>query len=161
MNYILREKRNPMTKEERKDYMRKYYAEHREDMKEYQRKYNAEHKDEVRAKVNKWRAEHQEERQDYMRKYNAKNLNSIGVRKSNIREMSRKILEKCHSKLPGYEIHHCFGYEDAEKFIYIPRELHLKIHQFLRDNNIPARIDHFNSIRELISSYTGYTYIRT
>ena len=179
-----------MTKEERREYQRKYRAEHREEYKAYMKKYNTEHREEHNVRMRKRYSEHREERREYMKnryaehreeykaymkKYYAEHreerkarqkkciqedLNKNGVTKNHVRLSSRRILEKCHSKLPNYEIHHCFSYEDPNKFIYIPRELHLKIHQFLRDNNIPAHIDHFNAIRELISSYTGYTYIR-
>lgn len=90
----------------------------------------------------------------------SEDLNSNGIPKCNIRTRSRKILGKCHAKLPGYEIHHCFGYEDPNKFLYIPKSLHLKIHQFLRDNKIPADSDHWFAIRELVNSCEEYTYIR-
>ena len=164
-----------MISERRREYMRKYRAEHREERKkyfsehreerrEYMKNRYAEHKEEHKEKRNEYYrnryAEHREERQDYMSKYNAKNLNSFGVKKSNIREMSRKILEKCHSKLPNYEIHHCFGYEDPDKFIYIPKYLHLQIHQLLRDKKIPSESDHWFSIRDLVNSCEEYTYIR-
>lgn len=161
MNYILRDKRKLMTREERKEYMKKWIsehrAEHREEYKAYMKKYNAEHREEYK----KYYSEHREERHARQKKYISEDVNKNGVTKNRIRMRSRMILKKGHTKLKGYEIHHCFGYEDAEKFIYIPRDLHLKIHQFLRDNNIPAHIEHFNAIRELISSYPGYTYIHS
>ncbi len=135
-----------MTREERKDYMRKWRAKHRE---------------EYDDRMKKWKYEHKEEYNARKRKYQDEDLNQNGVTKNYIRTKSRGILERCHTKLPGYEIHHCFGYEDPGKFIYIPRELHIKIHQFLRDNNIPAHIEHFNTIRGIIYSYPGYTYIRS
>jgi hypothetical protein len=133
----------------------------REERIEYMRKRCAENRDEVNARAKKWRSEHREERNACMKKRHEEDLNNNGVKKCNIRETSRRILHSCHTKLSGYEIHHCFGYDDPGKFIYIPRELHTKIHKFLRDNNIPSHIDHFNAIRELISAYTGYTYIHS
>ena len=142
-----------MTREERREYMRKYNTEHRDE----RRKYIKEHKEERK----KYRAKHREKYNARIRKRLAEDLNLNGVTKNSIRSTSWRILKKCHDKLPNYEIHHCFGYENAEKFLYIPRELHIKIHQFLRDNHIPAHIDHFNSIRGLISSYPGYTYIHS
>lgn len=135
MNYILRDKRKIMTREELNQYKRKYYKLRR---KLYRKQHNS-----------------------YQKEYQTNDLNSEGLTKKCIRVRSKRILKRAHSLIPGYEIHHCFGYEDAEKFIYIPKELHLKIHQFLRDNNIPAHIDHFNAIRELIYAYTGYTYIHS
>ena len=135
-----------MTKEEHREYLRKYRAEHRE---------------EYRARMRKRYAEHQEEKKSWMRKYQARDLNKKGVSKNSIRSMSWRILERCLSKLPGYEIHHCFGYEDPEKFIYIPKSLHLKVHQFLRDNGITSNTDHWNYIRDLVNSCEEYTYIKS
>lgn len=154
-----------MTPEERKEYMKRYKAEHRE----YRKKYNAEHREEKREYLRKYMkkyrkkyiSEHLEEHKARVRKYQSEDLNSNGVPKKDIRLSSRRILDKCHAKLTGYEIHHCFGYEDAEKFIYIPRELHLKIHKLLKDNHISADSDHWNLIRELVNSCGEYTYIRT
>lgn len=129
--------------------------------KQYMKAYNA---NRLESKIKRARERRLKNKEAYTRKqkeYHNKDLNINGVTKTYIRNKSYRILKKNHTRIPGYEIHHCFGYEDAEKFIYIPRELHLNIHQFLRDNNIPAHIDHFNAIRGLISSYPGYTYIRT
>ncbi len=130
-----------MTKEERIEYIRKWQAEHKEKVREYKRKWRAEHK----ARMKKWIAE---------------DLNKNGVTKNHIRLSSSRILVKCHAKLSGYEIHHCFGYENPNKFIYIPRSLHLQIHQLLRDNKIPADTDHWFAIRDLVNSCEEYTYIR-
>ena len=131
-----------MTREERRKYMKKWREEHKEYMK-------------------KWNAENREERKEYQRKYYAKDLNKNGVTKRHIRIMSFRILEKCHAKLPGYQIHHCFGYEDPSRFIYIPRELHIKIHKYLRDNKISADTDHWKNIAEIVNECENYTYIRT
>ncbi len=135
-----------MTKEERIEYMRKYRAEHREKLREKWKNRRMEHKEEYRARKKKERAE---------------NRNKNGVTKSQIRVESGRILDKCHTKLSGYEIHHCFGYEDPNKFIYIPRELHLKIHQLLIDKKIQSDSNHWNLIRELVNECNEYTYIRT
>ena len=146
--------------EKHKEYMRKYYYEHKEEIREYKRKWRAEHRDKINARHRKYRADHIEEYNDMKRKYRAEDLNKYGVTKSSIRVTSGRILDKCHAKLPNYEIHHCFGYDDAEKFIYIPKSLHLQIHQLLRDKNIPSDSDHWNYIRELVNSCEEYTYIR-
>lgn len=134
-----------MTKEERREYKRKRYAEHREERK---------------IRMRKWREGHREEYNDFMKKYQAKELNQYGKTKNSIRGLSNKILKSVHSKLSGYEIHHCFGYEDPDKFIYIPKSLHAKIHQLLRDKKIPADSDHWFAIRDLVNSCEEYTYIR-
>ena len=81
--------------------------------------------------------------------------------KHNTRVSSYHILfkKRHHSKLKGYEIHHCFGYDDPSRFIYIPRELHRAIHALLRDNSIDADSNHFNSIAQLINECTEYAYL--
>lgn len=138
-----------MTPEQRDAYnaqMRKYRAEHREEVNSYKRKRRAEHKDEHRYR---------------MREYISNEVNSYGVTKHRVRLHSRKILYSTHDKIPGYEIHHCFSYDEENKFIYIPRDLHIKIHQLLRDNKISSDSNHWNAIRDLVNSCEEYTYIRS
>lgn len=137
------------------------YEKRREECKARTKKYKAEHLEEHKAYMKKYRDEHSEECKARKKKYLSENLNKNGVTKNQIRVISRRFLNRTHSKLDGYEIHHCFGYEDPNKFIYIPKTLHLKIHQLLRDNNIPADSDHWNVIRDLVNSCEEYTYIRT
>lgn len=83
------------------------------------------------------------------------------MRKHVVRGQSAYILfkQRKHSKLKGYEIHHCFGYEDPSKFIYIPKYLHKKIHELLRDNNIVAEQPHYKYIAEIINNSNDYIYI--
>ena len=90
-----------------------------------------------------------------------KDLNSKGQTKHYIRTRSRCILfkQRQHTILKGYEIHHCFGYEDPSKFIYIPKSLHKAIHSFLRENNINADTDHYKYISAMINECAEYTYI--
>ena len=135
----------PEQKEVYKARQRNYYREHREKCLSYSRSYNVE-----------YRKEHREEAKARRRK----DLNSQGKEKHCIRTASSYILSKCHAKLPGYEIHHCFGYEDPNCFIYIPKSLHLQIHQLLRDKNITADYDHWMAIRDLVNSCEEYVYIR-
>ena len=142
-------------KAKKKESVLKRRAERIEEWREYKRKRRAEHIEEYRERMRKYRAEHRED----LRKYKDENLNSSGKRKSHIRKKSGLYLFRKHSKLEGYEIHHCFSYEDHKKFIYIPKTLHLKIHQLLRDNNIPADSDHWMAIRDLVNSCEEYTYI--
>jgi hypothetical protein len=139
--------------------MSKYNAEHREERKEYFRKYRAEHSEERREYMCKYRAEHREEQNKRMRKYLSQDLNRFGVKKCNIRNQSRSYLLSKRAKLPGYEIHHAFGYDDYTKFIYIPKTLHIQIHQLLRDHKISADSDHWMTIRDLVNSCEQYTYI--
>lgn len=149
-----------MTRDERKEYMKKYNYDRMEEIKARNRKWKAEHREEYNAKHKKWRGEHRKELNARKRKVLSEDLNANGVTKNNIRRTSRRILDKCHAKLSGYEIHHCFGYEDPNRFIYIPRSLHLQIHQLLRDNKIPADSDHWFAIRYLVNSCEEYTYIK-
>ena len=54
---------------------------------------------------------------------------------------------------------HCFGYEDYRKFIYIPKELHSKIHSLIKENNINPKENHWKYIVNLINSFEKYIYI--
>lgn len=111
-----------------------------------------------------------EYRKDYMKKpevktyyseYKKNDLNLNGRTKDSIRVQSNHILfdQRHHAKLKDYQIHHCFGYDDPSKFIYIPRSLHKAIHRFLKENNINADTDHYKYISTMINECTDYTYI--
>lgn len=116
--------------------------------------------EEYRAHKKQYYGEHREK---YIARLHARrknDLNSNGQPKHRIRRLSARLLYRTHSKLQGYQIHHCFGYDDFRKFIYIPRELHLEIHQLLRDLKISPDSDHWNVIRDLVNSCEEYTYIR-
>lgn len=101
------------------------------------------------------------EYREYHREYKMKDINSNGKTKDSIRFQSRYILfkQRKHTKFKDYEIHHCFGYDNPTKFIYIPKSLHNKIHQYLRDNNIDADSNHYEYIKRMINECTEYTYI--
>lgn len=131
-----------------------------EEHRKYRRKYRAEHAEQENERNRKRRAENIERYREGLRKRKAEDLNLNGVTKNHIRKTSREILKICHTKLQGYEIHHCFGYEEPNKFVYIPKALHNKIHRFLWDNGIPADTDHWMKIRDLVNSCEEYTYIR-
>ena len=123
-------------KEERKAQKKSYYESHREEQKEYMKAYNQAHREDIKA-------------------YKKSDTNSLGQTKKSIRAKSSYYLFKVlkHTRIEGYEIHHCFGYEYYKNFIYIPKELHLQIHQFLRDNGIDADSNHFSQIEHLIVNY--------
>ena len=137
---------------DRKEYMKAYYQAHKEERKTY----NQAHKEERKAYKKAWSKSHRQE--SY--KYQNSDVNSLGVSKNNIRNKSKYILKKMKLKIPGYEIHHCFGYEDPTKFIYISKSLHHKIHQYLRDNNIAADSDHWMQIRDIVNNTDEFTYIK-
>lgn len=155
-----------MAYKDRREYMKAYYQAHREEkkaykkahreeLKAYQKAYTKAHKKERKA----WEQAHREDikayQKAYKKAYNKSDTNSLGDTKQSIRVKSSYYLFKVlnHPRIEGYEIHHCFGYEDYKKFIYIPKELHLQIHQFLRDNGIDADSNHYSKIEHLIVNY--------
>ena len=160
---------------ERKEYMKAWREAHKEEVKAKNKAYYQAHKESEKAKkkayyqANKDKCKARREaniehyrdyQRDYMKAYNRSDVNSLGQTKNSIRNKSRRILKKMHLNIPGYEIHHCFTYDDASKFIYISKSLHLKIHQFLRDNNIDADTDHWFQIREIVNSTYEFVYIK-
>ena len=128
-------------KESQKEYMKSYYQAHKEQLKEYTKAWKEANKDKVKA-------------------YNRSDVNSLGQTKNSIRVKSQSILKKSGIKIPGYQIHHCFGYKDPSKFIYISKALHLKIHKYLRDNNIDADTDHWMAIRDIVNATDEFMYIK-
>lgn len=108
-----------------------------------------------------WREQHKEHIKALSKLYESESRNINGVRLGYIRTKSQRILKKCHNKIKGYEIHHCFGYAEADKFIYIPKSLHLKIHALLRELNIDSKINHWKYISELVNNCEQYTYIKS
>lgn len=148
--------------EEHKAKAKAYYHEHKEERKVQMKAYYHEHKEELKAKAKAYHKSHREERNAYHKAYKRTDINSLGQTKESIRKKSRLYLFNVlkHTKLKGYEIHHCFGYDDYRNFIYIPKSLHLKIHQFLRDNHIDADTDHYNKIVHLIIECEEYVYIK-
>ena len=160
-----------MTKEEKKEYLKAWYEAHKEKRKAYKKAWRESHKEEVKAKNKAYMKEHREEQKAYMKAYMKahkeeqkaymkSDLNSLGQTKASIRKKSWCILKKMNLSIPGYEIHHCFGYEDPSKFIYISKSLHLKIHQYLRDNKISADTDHWMQIRDIVNDTDEFMYIK-
>ena len=166
-------------KEQRKAYAKAYYQAHKEQAKASAKAYRQAHKEQAKAwyEAHKEQAkaaskayyhEHQEvfNKDYYKARYQARkeyfrsDVNSLGQTKASIRMKSQYILKKMNLHIDGYEIHHCFGYEDPSKFIYISKSLHSKIHQYLRDNNIDASTDHWMSIRDIVNDTDEFTYIK-
>lgn len=136
--------------------MQAYYQAHKEEAKAKNKAYYQAHKEECKA----YYQAHKEQYNVNQKAYQKSDVNSLGESKNNIRTKSRQILKKMNLNIPGYEIHHCFGYEDASKFIYISKSLHLKIHQYLRDNHIDAGKDHWMAIRDLVNATDEFMYIK-
>ena len=166
-----------MTKEEKKAYMKAWKEAHKESEKAKMKAYRQAHKEEAKAyrqahkeQIKAYRQAHKQEYTSYQKAYRQatkeqrkaymkSDVNSFGETKNSIRKKSLRILKKSGLKIPGYENHHCFGYEDPSKFIYCSKELHLKIHQFLRDNNIDADTDHWMAIRDIVNDTDAFVYI--
>ena len=145
-----------MTKEERKEYLKAYRQAHKEKMKAQHKAWYEANRESEKVKCKAWR----EANRDKLKAYKQSDVNSLGQTKESIRKKSLYILKKMHLNIPGYETHHCFGYEDASKFIYISKSLHLKIHKFLRDNHIDASNDHWMQIRDIVNDTDEFVYIK-
>ena len=148
-------------KEKAKAKMKAYYQAHKESQKVKCKAWREANKDKVKAwheankdKVKAWREDHKEELKEYKKAYTKayykSDVNALGQTKHSIRKKSLCILKKSGIKIPGYQVHHCFTYNDPTKFIYCSKEMHLKIHQFLRDNHIDADSDHYEQIKHLL-----------
>lgn len=174
---------NKEHKEHLKELRKKWYNENKEKHKELCKKYHEEHKDEIRAYQRNYHKDynkayyeaHKEELKAYREshkdeiKLKRKQNNCIpcydkfkeylqiddNKKKHYTRIKSSQYLFKTlkHTKIKEYEIHHCFGYDNFKHFIYIPKELHIEIHHFLRDNNINADSNHFSQIEHIIAKY--------
>ena len=139
-----------MNKEERNAYMKKYYQANKDQLLEQAKAHYQAHKEENKAHKKAWQAANKEQYNAYQKAYTKSDVNSLGQTKQSIRYKSRRILNTSGIKIPGYQVHHCFTYDDPSKFIYCSKETHLKIHQFLRDNNIDADTDHYDQIKHLL-----------
>ena len=133
-------------KQERKD----YYETHKEQRIASAKAWQAANKDKYIASKKEWQAANKEQCKAYAKNYVKNDVNSFGETKHSIRQKSRYILNKSGIKIPGYQIHHCFTYDDPTKFIYCSKSLHLKIHQYLHDNNIDADSNHYEQIKHLL-----------
>ena len=147
-----------------KEKVKAYYHAHKDKRKPYyqayMKAYYEAHKEQYKAKAKAYYEAHKEHLNAYAKNYKQSDVNSLGQTKHSIRKKSQRILKKMHLHIPGYQIHHCFTYDDASKFIYISKALHRKIHKFLRDNNIDADTDHWMQIREIVNSADEFMYIK-
>lgn len=104
----------------------------------------------MKAYLKAWNQAHKEEIKEYMKDYRKADVNSLGKTKQSIRMKSNHYLNKYGTKIQGYEIHHCCTYDEPYKFIYCSKEMHLKIHAYLRDNHIVADSNHYEQIKHLL-----------
>lgn len=133
-------------KDKVKAYNKAWKEEHKEYVKSYNKSYYKDNKDKCNALNKEWRETHKAERVAYKKS----DVNSEGTTKASIRLKSYHYLTKHGKKIKGYEIHHCCTYNEPYKFIYCSKEMHLKIHQYLRDNNIDADSNHYEQIKHLL-----------
>lgn len=143
-------------KEQMKAKKKAYYEANKEACKARQKAYREANKEQRKASMKAWKEANKEHYSDYqkayMKAYMKSDLNALGQTKDSIRLKSRAILRKTGTKIQGYQIHHCFGYEDPSKFIYCSREMHMKIHQYLREHGIDADSDHYELIKHLLDA---------
>ena len=147
-------------KESEKAKQKAYYKSHTEEHKARVKAWKEAHKEECKAYDKAWREAHKEQYNAYRNAYTKSDLNSLGQTKHSIRMKSQYILKKMNLKIPGYQIHHCFTYDDASKFIYISKALHRKIHKYLKEHNIDADTDHWFQIRDIVNSTYEFVYIK-
>ena len=93
--------------------------------------------------------------------YKETQVNSEGTLLNYVRIKSKRhmVTHLGFEKIPGYNIHHCFSYDDPERFVYLPKALHLAIHRFLRLNKIDAKTDHFEQIRAMLEESRVAVYL--
>jgi len=124
------------------------------DRKEYDIAYYQAHRKECNARCKAYIDSHKEEYRNYQKAYHQayrkKDVNSSGKTKISIRQQSQRYLAKHGIKKPGYQIHHCFTYNEPYKFIYCSKETHRIIHAYLREHNIDADSEHFEQIKHLL-----------
>jgi len=93
-----------MTKEERKEYLKKYREAHKEEMSEYLKKYREAHKEEMSEYLKKYREAHKE------------NHDKIAKRCKKYREKNREILLEKLRKYRGKNYDFCILGERVSKF---------------------------------------------
>ena len=147
---------------ERLKQKRKEYAEqNKERLKEYHQNYGKNYRLKNKEKIKNWNKENHEHIKEYGREYYKNNkeyvydymysdTNSLGQTKHSIRGKSQYYLRKYGKPIEGYEIHHCFTYNEPYKFIYCPRKLHRLIHSYLKQHNIDADTEHYEYIKHLL-----------
>ena len=125
------------------EYTKRYNEENRERIREWHKQDYLKHKEKARQL--------QHARLDRIYELRNKDLNNNGITKQEIRYKSFYYLKKYGKRIKGYEIHHCCGYDDPYKFIYVPRDFHRSIiHVYLRQHNISADEDHYDLIKHLL-----------
>ena len=134
----------------RQEYSKAYYQAHKDAHIAAVKAWQESHKEQYKATVKAWHKEHKEERKEWCRNYHKADVNSNGIRKSNIRVKSWRYLKKYGTKIPGYQIHHCCTYTEPYKFIYCSKEMHRLIHAYLKQHNIDADSDHYDLIKHLL-----------
>lgn len=129
----------------------------KEKIKEYSKNWTENHKEELKEYITNWYDKHPDYRKnwytankDYETNYINNDLNSNGITKAHIRDLSARYLKKYGKKIKGYQIHHCCSYNEPYKFIYCSIKMHALIHAYLRQHNIDADSEHYEFIKHLL-----------
>jgi len=166
------------TKEEEKEWNKKYYQEHKQEClnraknwaennlerrnnnkklwdiknkdlnKIKKAEYYNDNKEELNAKHKEWIKNNRDYKNNYSKEY-LQNQRQYFM--SQCRAKSRAYLNKYGQKIEGYQIHHCCTYAEPFKFIYCSREMHRLIHSYLRQHNISADDEHYDYIKHLLN----------
>ena len=133
-----------------KEYMKAWYEANKEQEKVKKKAWYEVNKEQEKVKMKAWKDSHKEHCKEYDKEYQNADLNSLGQTKYSIRKKSRRYLMKFGQKIEGYQIHHCFTYNEPYKFIYCSRQMHRLIHSYLKQHNIDADSEHYQYIKHLL-----------
>ena len=129
-----------------KAYQREYYQKHKKEKKARNKAHYQKNKDYYKNYNKDYHQKHKEDRKAYKKA----DVNSFGKPKQYIRNSSNYYLKRYGTVIPGYQIHHCFTYDDPKKFIYCSKEKHIEIHEFLNEKGIEADTNHYEQIKHLL-----------
>lgn len=134
----------------KKEYAKAYYQANKEEEKFKKKAWRKANKAYLNSYEKRYREANKIECAQYSQKYKAQDLNSLGQTKYSIRRKSQYYLRKYGKPIEGYEIHHCFTYNEPYKFIYCSRQMHRLIHSYLKQHNIDADTEHYEYIKHLL-----------
>jgi hypothetical protein len=113
--------RKPLTEEERKERIKKYYQENREKKHEYNKKYHQENKEKRHEYDKKYRQENKEKKYEYNKKYCQENIERVHEYRSKYHQENREKMCENHKKYYQKNIELCrekgnkYNQENREK----------------------------------------------